>query len=105
MRASDIGVLDVELRQRWAASRVWAARQAPYLATALLSLEPVVVETDGRAGVDLSAYPVDRGWHVYLDPTVLERTDVSTLGFWLVHQVSTFCAGTPIATRWLPNMS
>jgi len=88
MRASDLGALTVELRQRWAASRVWAARQAPYLATALLSLEPVVVETDGTKGVDLLAYPVDRGWHVYIDPAGLERTDVATLGFWLVHQVS-----------------
>jgi predicted metal-dependent peptidase len=83
---SGLGDLTVELRQRWAASRVWAARQAPYLATALLALEPVVA--DGAAGRDLSAFPVDRNWHVYLDPAVLEGTDVPTLGFWLVHQVS-----------------
>ncbi|HEX9527364.1 MAG TPA: hypothetical protein VF951_07695, partial [Streptosporangiaceae bacterium] len=88
MRTSGLGDLTVELRQRWAASRVWAARQAPYLATALLALEPVIAGPDDAAGRDLSAYPVDRNWHVYLDPAVLERTDVPTLGFWLVHQVS-----------------
>lgn len=88
MRTSGLGDLTVELRQRWAASRVWAARQAPYLATALLALEPVVVEADDAAPGNLSAYPVDRTWHVYLDPAVLERTDVPTLAFWLVHQVS-----------------
>jgi predicted metal-dependent peptidase len=88
VRTSGLGDLTVELRQRWAASRVWAARQAPYLATALLALEPVVVEADDAATRNLSAYPVDRNWHVYLDPAVLERTDVPTVGFWLVHQVS-----------------
>lgn len=88
MPTSGLGDLTVELRQRWAASRVWAARQAPYLATALLALEPVVVDADGAPGRDLSAFPVDRNWHVYLEPAVLEGTKVPTLGFWLVHQVS-----------------
>jgi predicted metal-dependent peptidase len=88
VRTSGIGELPLELRERWAASRVWAARQAPYLATALLALDPVIPGPDDAAGRDLSAYPVDRDWHVYLDPAVLERTDVPTLGFWLVHQVS-----------------
>jgi predicted metal-dependent peptidase len=86
--APGLSGLTAESRQRWAAGRVWAARQAPYLATALLALEPVVVESGGAAGRDFSAYPVDRNWHVYLDPEVFERTDVPTLGFWLVHQVS-----------------
>jgi predicted metal-dependent peptidase len=86
--ASGLGDLTAELRQRWAASRIWAARQAPYLATALLALEPVVVEDDDAAGRDLSGFPADRTWHVYVDPAVLDRTDVPTLGFWLVHQVS-----------------
>ena len=93
MRTSGLGDLTVELRQMWAASRVWAARQAPYLATALLALEAVVVEADDGAGSDFSACPADRNWHVYLDPAVLERTDVPTLGFWLVHQVSHLLRG------------
>src|SRR5216684_2965851 len=90
---SGLGDLTVELRQRWAASRVWAARQAPYLATALLALEPVVIDADDEAGRDLSAFPADLNWHVYLDSAVLEGTDVATLGFWLVHQVSHLLRG------------
>jgi predicted metal-dependent peptidase len=45
-----------------------------------------VLEPDERA--DLSAFPVDGRWHVYVDPAVLERVEVSELGFWLLHQVS-----------------
>jgi predicted metal-dependent peptidase len=86
--APGLSDLTAELRQRWAASRIWAARQAPYLATALLALEPVVVDADDAAGRDLSACPVDRDWHVYIDPEVFERTEVAALGFWLLHQVS-----------------
>jgi predicted metal-dependent peptidase len=86
--AAGLGDLTVELRQRWAASRIWAARQAPYLATALLALEPVAVDADAAAGRDLSACPVDRNWHVYLDPGIFEQTDIPTAGFWLLHQVS-----------------
>jgi predicted metal-dependent peptidase len=83
--------LSSEERRRWAAARVWSAHQAPYLASALLALEPVVVVTpEGVAEPpwDLRALPVDRGWHVYLDPQVLASTEVAELGFWLVHQVS-----------------
>jgi hypothetical protein len=62
-------------RQKWAASRLWAAHQAPYLASALLALDAVVVDSDGgsTAEIDLSAFPVDVGWHVYVDPTVPTR--------------------------------
>ena len=88
MPATGLSDLTADQRQRWAASRIWAARQAPYLATALLALEPVAVDRDGVPGRDLSACPVDRNWHVYLDPGVVERTDVAVLGFWLLHQVS-----------------
>ncbi|HUZ08691.1 MAG TPA: VWA-like domain-containing protein [Acidimicrobiales bacterium] len=83
--------LDPEQRRRWAGARVWAAHQVPYLASALLALEPVVVDQtqdpDTRR-LDLSALPVDNEWHVYLDPEVIGALDVATIGFWLVHQVS-----------------
>lgn len=81
-----IATLPAELRQRWAAGRVWAARQAPYLASALLSLEPIVVESG--EGPDLSAFPADPAWHIYLSPACLAQATVPSLGFWLVHQVS-----------------
>jgi hypothetical protein len=84
-----IDALEPELRQRWAAARVWAAHQAPYLATALLALIPVVVEQkDGPGRFDLSGFPADKRWHLYLDPAVLSETDVPTLGFWLLHQAT-----------------
>jgi predicted metal-dependent peptidase len=38
--------------------------------------------------VDLSTLPVDEQWHVYLDSKMLADTEVPTIGFWLVHQVS-----------------
>jgi predicted metal-dependent peptidase len=78
-------------RRTWAAARVWAAHQAPYLASALLALEPVVVDQSDdpvAQRVDLRALPIDRHWHVYLDADVLESSEVPTLGFWLIHQVS-----------------
>lgn len=83
---SGVERLPADLRQRWAAARVWAAHQAPYLASALLALDPVVV--DHEPGRDLCRLPADPAWHVYLDPDVLAATDVPTLGFWLLHQVT-----------------
>lgn len=82
--------LSPELRERWAASRVWAAHQVPYLASALLALDPVVIDQsdDTTPPVDLSRLPTDPQWRIYLDPQVLADSDVPTLGFWLVHQVS-----------------
>ena len=84
-------MLGVEKRSIWAAARVWAAHQVPYMASALLALEPVVVdqsEDPPEQRLDLSALPVDERWHVYLDVDVLGTMDVPTVGFWLVHQVS-----------------
>jgi predicted metal-dependent peptidase len=83
--------LDAEQRRVWAAARVWAAHQVPYMASALLSLDPVVVDQSDdppAQRLDLSALPVDEGWHIYLDPEVLATMDVPAAGFWLVHQVS-----------------
>jgi predicted metal-dependent peptidase len=84
-------LLSSEQRRVWAAGRVWAAHQVPYMASALLALDPVVVdqsEDPAEERLDLSALPVDDEWHVYLDPDVLATLDVPALGFWLVHQVS-----------------
>jgi predicted metal-dependent peptidase len=78
-------------RQSWAAARVWAAHQVPYMASALLALDPVVVDQaeDPPGGrVDLGSLPVDEQWHVYLDPEVIAEMEVPTIGFWLIHQVS-----------------
>ncbi len=91
MTSGGLDRLSAEERRRWAAARVWSAHQAPYLASALLALEPVVVtpaEGSSAPPWDLRALPVDVGWHVHLDPDVLAVTEVPELGFWLVHQVS-----------------
>jgi predicted metal-dependent peptidase len=81
--------LPPQLRQRWAAARVWAAHQAPYLATAVLALDPVVVRAgDGSPGPDLRGFPADPAWHVYLDPDVLAEAELPEIGFWLLHQVT-----------------
>lgn len=91
LRLAGVEVLGLERRRRWAAARVWAAHQAPYLATALLALRPVVVDQSGgniARRFDLSAFPVDERWRVYLDPDVLAGTEVPVAGFWLVHQVT-----------------
>ncbi len=81
--------LSQERRRRWAAARVWAVHEAPYLASALLALDPIVVELEERErSVDLRAFPADRDWHVYIDPQVLDAVEVGELGFWLLHQVS-----------------
>jgi len=90
MRQGALDVLGPDERRTWAAARVWAAHQAPYLASALLSLDPIVIdqsEKPPQQRFDLDALPVDPAWHVYLDPDVLRQLDVPTVGFWLIHQV------------------
>ena len=88
MRFLRIDELSQDLRRRWAAARVWAAHEAPYLASALLALDPVVVDLEGDRSIDLTAFPADRDWHIYIDPQVLGDVEVNELGFWLLHQVS-----------------
>lgn len=81
--------LPAEARTRWSAARVWAAHQAPYLATAVLALDPVVVAAaPGSAAPDLRAFPADQAWHVYLDPGVVASAEPPVIGFWLLHQVT-----------------
>lgn len=83
--------LDDELLERWAAGRLRAVREAPYLATALLALRPLVLPTTGtQAGGDgpLSGFPVDQGWRVHIDPERLAVTSPAELAYWLLHQVA-----------------
>ena len=83
--------LPPDSRRTWSAARVWAAHQAPYLATALLALVPVVVDQSGEPAAarhDLGAFPADERWHVYVDPEVLAAIDVQSLGLWLLHQAT-----------------
>ncbi|GAA0350882.1 VWA-like domain-containing protein [Actinoallomurus spadix] len=110
MRCHRTDELPLEERQKWAAARVWAAHQAPYLSTALLTLDPVVVDAtatdaqavgddvdvldrdlrDAPAGapIDVSRFPTDTEWHVYIGPATLRALEVPQIGFWLIHQVT-----------------
>jgi predicted metal-dependent peptidase len=89
VRYRRIDDLTAEHRRQWAAGRVWAAHEAPYLASALLALDPIVIELEAQdQPVDLRAFPADRQWHVYVDADVLGAASVGEIGFWLLHQVS-----------------
>jgi predicted metal-dependent peptidase len=88
LRLRRIDALNPDQRRKWAAARVWTARRAPYLASAILALEPIVVEQDTPPSHDLRAFPSDPAWHVYLDPVVVDTVDVPEIGFWLLHQVT-----------------
>jgi predicted metal-dependent peptidase len=90
LRLGRLDALAPQQRRTWAAARVWTARQAPYLASAILAVEPIVVEQlpPDPPQLDLRALPTDPAWHVYLDPEVLDGTAVPELGFWLLHQVT-----------------
>ncbi len=78
--------LSAEQRQTLAAGRLWAARALPYLASAVLALRPVVVDRP-RPGWDLSCYPADTGWHIYVTAESLSRSTPAEVGFWHLHQV------------------
>ena len=83
--------LPADSRRTWAAARIWAARQAPYLATALPALSPVVVDQSDEPPsrrFDLRAFPADERWHVYVDAGVIADVAVEELGFWLLHQTA-----------------
>lgn len=88
LRLRRIDALNPDQRRKWAAARVWTARRAPYLASAILALEPIVVEQDQPPSYDLRAFPADAAWHLYLDPAVVDATEVPEIGFWLLHQVT-----------------
>ncbi|MBO3741354.1 vWA domain-containing protein [Actinoplanes flavus] len=90
MSGLPLDALSPELRRKWAAARVWAAHRMPYLANALLTMDPVVVPdtelTDD--GAALRRFPADTGWHIHLSPAELERQSVPQIGFWALHQLA-----------------
>lgn len=71
----------VELdRTRLGAARLWAADQLPYFSAGLFALVPV-------AAPGLGTFAVDRRWHLYIDPEVLDRWTVPEAGSVLVHEL------------------
>lgn len=105
---------------RFAAARLRAAAQAPYLAHALFSLTPVVLEPrrDEDTGEpvpdpELRAFPTDPGWRVHIDPATALAVPVEEFGWWLLHGVGHLVRrhadrapdgaadpGDPAARRW-----
>ena len=61
------------------AARLWAANQAPYLATALFAMSPSAAPGTGTMGTD-------RHWRLYIDPVVFERWSVEETGAVLIHE-------------------
>ena len=91
MKQRTLDELGPEERRRGPPPACGRPTRRPYMASALLALDPVVVdqsEDPPQHRLRPRALPVDLAWHVYLDPEVLSRLDVPTMGFWLIHQVS-----------------
>jgi predicted metal-dependent peptidase len=61
------------------AARLWAANEAPYLATAIFAMAPTALPGLGTMGTD-------RHWHLYIDPEVFNRWSVEEAGSVLVHE-------------------
>lgn len=83
-----------EMHVRFAAGRLWAAHQAPYLASAIFALVPVVLEPNlddvtGQpvADPEFASFPTDAKWRVHIDPGTVLATDPEVIGWWLLHQV------------------
>lgn len=87
MTLDGLAGLPIDARTTLAAGRLWATRAAPYLSHAVLALRPVVAARP-PAGADLSAFPVDPQWRVYVDAEVLSVVSVAEIGFWHLHQVA-----------------
>ncbi|MEV4564685.1 VWA-like domain-containing protein [Nonomuraea sp. NPDC049419] len=71
-----------EAGERFAAARLWAAARAPYLASALFALQPLVHDTAPHRP------SADEHGNVHLDPAT--TLPVPELGWWLLHHVGHF---------------
>jgi len=71
----------VQVGDQFAAARLWATSQAPYLATALFAMSFNPAPGLGTAGVD-------RHWRLYIDPAAADRWSVEELGSVLIHEVN-----------------
>ena len=61
------------------AARLWAANEAPYLATAIFAMSPTAVP-------GLGTMATDRHWHLYVDPEVFNRWSIEEAGSVLIHE-------------------
>ena len=63
-----------------AGARLWAANQAPYLATAIFAMSPTDLPGLGTMGTD-------RHWRLYIDPKVFDDWTIEEIGSVLIHEV------------------
>ncbi|MFG1948666.1 VWA-like domain-containing protein [Nonomuraea sp. NPDC048826] len=89
-----------KVRARIAAARLWAAHQAPYLASAVFALNPVILEParDEDTGEPVAdpgfrAFPADTRWNLYVEPGTALATPVEEVGWWMLHQVGHLVRG------------
>ncbi|MEV0589592.1 VWA-like domain-containing protein [Nonomuraea sp. NPDC050310] len=85
---------------RIAAARLWAAHRAPYLASAVFALNPVILEPalDEDTGAPVAdpefrAFPADTRWNLYVEPGTALATPVEEVGWWMLHQVGHLVRG------------
>lgn len=81
-RTEGVGVTDpaapVLDERKLAVARLWAVSRHPYLAAAIFASPVVSVAKLGKVSVDES-------WRLYVDPELVDRWSVETLGSLLVH--------------------
>ncbi|MDA0637230.1 VWA-like domain-containing protein [Nonomuraea sp. MCN248] len=88
------------VRVRLAAARLWAAHRAPYLASAVFALNPVILEPAAHddtgapvADPEFRAFPADTRWNLYVEPGTALATPVEEIGWWMLHQVGHLVRG------------
>ncbi len=82
--------------ERIAAARLWAAHQAPYLASAVFALRPVYLEAATDPPVpdpEFRAFPTDTRWNLHVDPGTALATPVEEIGWWMLHHVGHLVRG------------
>lgn len=99
-----------EILDRFAEARLYAAAHAPYLASALFALRPVVLEpyVDEDSGEPVAddtfrAFPADNRWSIHLDPGTTLATPAPEIGWWLLHHIGHLvrdhAARSPVSAR------
>ncbi|MFF3438397.1 VWA-like domain-containing protein [Streptosporangium sp. NPDC002721] len=88
------------VRARIAAARLWAAHRAPYLASAVFALNPVILEPvlDEDTGLPVAdpefrAFPADTRWNLHVEPGTALATPVEEIGWWMLHHVGHLVRG------------
>nr|WP_311132476.1 VWA-like domain-containing protein [Nonomuraea gerenzanensis] len=83
--------------ERFAGARLWAATQAPYLASALFAITPLPHDTAPH-------HPTaDAHWNLHLNPATTPTIPVPGLAWWLLHHVGHLLRDHPTRSRPYQN--